>query len=93
MKDFSTDLKPKEALLFGSFNPLHEGHLAILKYILEKVPDCRAGLVVSPESPFKKGMGSSGRSRLDAVREAVAGVRAQFLQKKRNVNRHGRGDY
>lgn len=73
MKDFSTDLKPKEALLFGSFNPLHEGHLAILKYILEKVPGCRAGLVVSPESPFKKGMGSSGRSRLDAVREAVAG--------------------
>lgn len=71
VKDSSTYRKPVTALLFGSFNPLHEGHLAIIRYIVGNYPDCRAGLVVSPESPFKKGMGSSGDSRLDAVRKSV----------------------
>lgn len=63
--------KLKTVLLFGSFNPLHEGHLAILKYVLENCRDCRAGIVVSPENPFKKGIGVNAASRLEAVRRTV----------------------
>ena len=58
------------ALYFGTFNPMHAGHLAILKYL------CRKGfsevrMVVSPVSPFKPNAGSSAEERLAAVREKV----------------------
>lgn len=64
----------KVALLFGSFNPIHEGHMAILRYLVEESPADEVRLVVSPQSPFKKGRGllSNARKRLKAARKAVA---------------------
>jgi len=61
------------ALLFGSFNPIHEGHLAILRYLQERTQAGEVRLVVSPQSPFKKGQGlvDNAESRLDGAREAV----------------------
>ena len=67
----ATTENSKTALLFGSFNPLHEGHLAILRYVLENCRNCRAGIVVSPENPFKKGIGTNAADRLEAVRRTV----------------------
>ena len=66
--------KPKVALLFGSFNPLHEGHLAILRYLAEHRLADELRLVVSPQSPFKQGQGllDNAHERLDAARAAVA---------------------
>lgn len=66
--------KPQVALLFGSFNPIHEGHLAILRYLLEHTKAAEVRLVVSPQSPFKKGQGlvDNAEARLAAAREAVA---------------------
>lgn len=63
--------KHKVALLFGSFNPIHEGHLAIVKYINDRYPDVEVRLVVSPQSPFKDGLMASAEKRLAAVREEV----------------------
>ena len=60
------------ALLMGSFNPLHEGHLAIVRHINANFPDTEVRIVVSPESPFKEGLEGSAEGRLDAVRSAVA---------------------
>ena len=64
----------KVALLFGSFNPIHEGHLAILRYLVERTDAEQVRLVVSPESPFKEGRGllDNAAERLEAARAAVA---------------------
>lgn len=65
--------KQKVALLFGSFNPLHEGHLAILEYIQSHHKEiAQLRLVVSPESPFKEGLGESADKRLAAARDYIS---------------------
>ena len=60
------------AVYSGSFNPLHIGHLAILKYLTGKGGfDC-VYLIVSPKNPLKDGISSdSGKERFEAATEAV----------------------
>lgn len=41
-------------LYFGSFNPIHIGHLAIANYIVEFSDIEQLWFVVSPQNPFKK---------------------------------------
>ncbi len=61
----------KTAVYSGSFNPLHIGHLAIMKYATEKAGfDC-VYLIVSPQNPFKADMGGTGLQRYEAAVEAV----------------------
>ena len=67
--------KPRVALLFGSFNPIHDGHLAILRYLVEQTPAAEVRLVVSPQSPFKQGQGL-----LDNAAERLAAARATIAQ-------------
>jgi len=43
----------KIGLFFGSFNPVHIGHLAIANYFAEFSDLTQIWLVVSPQSPFK----------------------------------------
>lgn len=71
--------RQKVALLFGSFNPIHEGHLAILRHIVETRPECGVRLVVSPQNPFKNGLSASAEERLAAARETVARVLPQVV--------------
>ena len=61
------------AIYSGSFNPLHIGHLAIMKHMTEVAGfDC-VYLVVSPKNPLKDGISSAtGQERYDAAVEAVA---------------------
>jgi len=40
-------------LYFGSFNPIHHGHLLIAKYILENTNLDQVWFVVSPQNPLK----------------------------------------
>jgi nicotinate-nucleotide adenylyltransferase len=42
----------KIGLFFGSFNPIHTGHLIISTYIINSFTD-RVWFVVSPQNPFK----------------------------------------
>ena len=58
----------KVGLLFGSFNPIHTGHL-ILAHFMATHTDLEAvWLVVSPQSPFKVGQELLGeQERLDLV--------------------------
>ena len=44
----------KIALYFGSYNPIHIGHLAIANYIVEFTDIDQLWFVVSPQNPFKK---------------------------------------
>ena len=43
----------KIGLFFGSFNPVHNGHLMIANYICETTDLKKVWLVVSPQNPFK----------------------------------------
>lgn len=40
-------------LLFGSFNPVHTGHLILAEYLATRTDLAEVWLVVSPQSPFK----------------------------------------
>jgi len=44
----------KIGLFFGSFNPVHIGHLIIANYIVSHTDLDKIWLVVSPQNPFKK---------------------------------------
>ena len=61
------------AVYSGSFNPLHIGHLAIIRHLIEEAGfDC-VYLIVSPKNPLKDSIsGESGRDRYIAAAEAVA---------------------
>jgi len=44
----------KIGLYFGSFNPIHVGHLIIVNYVLNETELEKAWFIVSPQNPFKK---------------------------------------
>jgi nicotinate-nucleotide adenylyltransferase len=46
----------KIGLFFGSFNPIHIGHLVIAEYILEFSDLSDIWFVVSPQNPLKSPM-------------------------------------
>ena len=45
--------KQKTGLFFGSFNPIHIGHLCIANYIIEYTELDQLWFVVSPQNPLK----------------------------------------
>ena len=60
------------AIYSGSFNPLHIGHLAIIKHMIEVAGFDMVYLIVSPKNPLKDGISSdSGTDRYNAAVEAV----------------------
>ena len=62
----------KAAVYSGSFNPLHIGHLAIMKYLVGEGGFDKLHLIVSPKNPLKDGISSaSGPERFQAAVEAV----------------------
>lgn len=44
----------KIGLYFGSFNPVHNGHLIIAQHILNETDLAQVWFVVSPQNPFKQ---------------------------------------
>ncbi|GGG29432.1 nicotinate (nicotinamide) nucleotide adenylyltransferase [Hymenobacter glacieicola] len=64
----------KVGLLFGSFNPIHTGHLILAHFMATHTDLEEVWLVVSPQSPFKVGrelLPEQGRLRM--VEAAIAG--------------------
>ena len=61
------------AVYSGSFNPLHIGHEAIIRFLTEKAGFDLVYLVVTPQNPFKDAHSLPlGKTRFDAAVEAVA---------------------
>jgi nicotinate-nucleotide adenylyltransferase len=62
----------KTGLFFGSFNPIHNGHLMLAKYILNEYDLDEIWFVVSPQNPLKdKRTLLDEHHRLQLVRLAV----------------------
>lgn len=60
------------ALLMGSFNPVHVGHVAIAQYALEQKLAAQVWFVVSPQNPFKEAHDMlPWQQRVDMVRQAT----------------------
>ena len=47
-------MKKKIGLFFGSFNPVHVGHMIIANHIIEHTTLDQVWMVVSPQNPFKE---------------------------------------
>lgn len=59
-------------LYFGTFNPIHIGHMAIANYLLEYAEIERLWFVVSPQSPFKQQANLlDNHQRLELLRRAI----------------------
>ena len=71
-------------LLFGSFNPVHTGHLILAEYFATRTDLAEVWLVVSPHSPFKATADLlPDAERLRLVRLALAGnprLRAEDIE-------------
>ncbi len=46
-------MKKRVALYFGSFNPVHRGHIALTEWVVEQGLCDEAVLIVSPQNPLK----------------------------------------
>ncbi len=63
----------KIGLFFGSFNPIHIGHLAIANIMAENTDLKKVWFVVSPQNPLKPSKGLLHEfDRFDMVRAAIA---------------------
>jgi len=63
----------KIGLFFGSFNPIHIGHLTIANLLVEMTELDKVWFVVSPHNPFKKRSNLLHEfDRIDMVRLAIA---------------------
>lgn len=64
------------ALYFGSFNPIHNGHIGVAQYVVSEGFADEVWLVVSPKNPHKAASGLAPESdRLEMARRAVEGIR------------------
>jgi nicotinate-nucleotide adenylyltransferase len=62
----------KVAVYSGSFNPLHIGHLAIMKHLTQEAGFDMVYLIVSPKNPLKDSISSlSAQNRYEAAVDAV----------------------
>lgn len=60
------------AVYSGSFNPMHIGHLAIIRHLIEEAGFDMVYLIVSPKNPLKDGISAAtGRDRYNAAVEAI----------------------
>ena len=66
------------AVYSGSFNPLHIGHLAIIKHMLEEADFDMVYLIVSPKNPLKESISSD--SAHDRYAAAVAAINRHFSE-------------
>lgn len=61
-------------LFFGSFNPVHQGHLILANYLVEETALEEVWFVITPQSPFKqKQRLLDNHHRLALVKEAIEG--------------------
>lgn len=74
----------KIAVYSGSFNPMHIGHIAVVRYLLDHGGFDMVYLIVSPQNPFKDGsIRDNARERYLGAAEAI---RRQGLENRVKVD-------
>lgn len=72
LKGEGSRVRPHVALFFGSFNPIHVGHLIIANTMLQQESIDEVWLVVSPQNPLKERASLlADHHRLQMVQRAV----------------------
>ncbi len=67
--------KIKTGIYGGSFNPVHNGHIAIARAMVDHADVDEVWLMVSPQNPLKQASGLlDDRLRLDMTRRAVGDI-------------------
>ncbi len=65
--------KQRVALYFGSFNPIHNGHIAIAEYVVEQNLCDLLVMIVSPQNPLKQSADlAADLARFEMVEAACA---------------------
>ncbi len=78
----------KVALYFGSFNPLHYGHLGVAEYVILNCPIDRFEMILSPHNPFKdKKMLQDPQVRLELLRKSIKEFNKALAPKIEQANR------
>ena len=65
--------RPRVAVLGGTFDPIHRGHLAIAEQVARELGAVETWLVPTNVPPHRGPASASNRDRLDMVRAAAAG--------------------
>lgn len=61
------------AVYSGSFNPLHIGHLAIIRHLINEAGFDKVYLIVSPKNPLKTSVSSAtGKVRYESAVQAIS---------------------
>ena len=69
-------MKPRVVLYFGSFNPVHRGHIALAEYVIADGFADRVVLIVSPQNPHKEQSGLAAEfSRYEMCQAACVASR------------------
>lgn len=64
----------KIGLYFGSFNPIHSGHLIVAQQLLDQAKLDKVWFVLSPQNPFKQNQNLlNEEKRLSLLTQAIAG--------------------
>ena len=68
--------KRRMILYFGSFNPVHKGHIAMAEHVMDKDLGDEVAMIVSPQNPFKaEWMQAPEMDRLEMVERACRNSR------------------
>lgn len=73
LNEGSVEGRKRIGLFFGSFNPIHTGHLIIANCVLENAKLDKIWFIVTPQNPLKPGRGLLHEfDRYDMVKAAIA---------------------
>ena len=78
--------KEKIGLFFGTFDPIHNGHLRIAKYITEEKLADKVWFVVTPENPIKVVDTDTIKSSFPSFFEIMNEIGAKLKHTKTHIN-------
>lgn len=74
------------ALYFGSFNPIHYGHISIAKYLLDNEGIDEVRFILSPKNPLKKMEDlEDANNRLASLRKTVDNIIIEYNYTEKQV--------